>query len=597
MFRHVHMKVRLAFSGCVCIFAVIVLSGMAIYSLWQSELELENQIRLTNALRHEMTVDMMHDSVEASVLYAIVIGEQATSDEKSHVLEKLETDIASLEAGLQALRGIDLNPKATMLLNDVAPLFEPFEKQALEIATLAFSDVAGATAKLDQFMQVFEQLEIGLEPLGSVIKDVSQAASKAARNHEMAMLFGNVLFSSFMVVVMIWNVRIITLSITKPIERLRAALKEVAEGDFGLKIADIMRNDDFGDIARDIDAVSDRVLVAFEEQADLRRQGEVIIARLRDGLRRLADGDLGDRIEEPFNETYDPLRIHYNETVDRLNELVSEVVLATNKIREQSDRISSDSQDLSRRTESQAATLEETAAALEEMTASVNTSAENARQIEAAVASARQDVEQSGVVVRGAVSAMSAIEKSSEKISRIIGVIDDIAFQTGLLALNAGVEAARAGEVGRGFSVVASEVRVLAHRASDAANEIKILIDDSSAHVKDGVTQVRSTGDALNGVVVQVGSISELMSGISNEATEQAQGISEVNIGVSQLDQVTQENVSMVENSDQSIQRMTQETIRLSELVGQFKLRGQRRFLQDEIFDISLEESPLPLSA
>ncbi|NIZ12661.1 hypothetical protein HCZ87_04520 [Phaeobacter sp. HF9A] len=355
---------------------------------------------------------------------------------------------------------------------------------------------------------------------------------------------------------------------------MRAALKEVAEGDFGLKIADIMRGDDFGDIARDIDAVSDRVLAAFEEQAEQRRQGEKIILRLRDGLKRLSNGDLGDRIEEPFNETYDPLRIHYNETVDRLNELVAAVVDASRRIRAQSDKISADSHDLSRRTESQAATLEETAAALEQMTASVRTSAENAQQIEGAVAQARSEVERSGEVVQGAVTAMDAIEASSEKISQIIGVIDDIAFQTGLLALNAGVEAARAGEVGRGFAVVASEVRVLAHRASDAANEIKTLIEDSSNHVQEGVARVNGTGEALTGVISHVTNITELMSGISNEASEQAQGISEVNIGVSQLDQVTQENVSMVETSDQAIQVMNREAVQLADLVGQFKLRS-----------------------
>ncbi|WP_217701939.1 methyl-accepting chemotaxis protein [Phaeobacter sp. HF9A] len=574
MFRHIHMKVRLMVSGIVCIFAVLVLSAMAIYSLWQSEKELVKQISLSQTLMKEMSMDMLHDAIEATVFQALVLGESTPPEQRAAILAQLDEDADTLTRALNNLQSINMSDELREEIDVVAKDFPIFINHAKKITNLSFENKEQAIAALPDFMSAFNKLEADLAPLSERIQGIASSSAQKAKKHDDAMLLGNVLFSGFMIVIMLLNVRNITNSITKPIERMRAALKEVAEGDFGLKIADIMRGDDFGDIARDIDAVSDRVLAAFEEQAEQRRQGEKIILRLRDGLKRLSNGDLGDRIEEPFNETYDPLRIHYNETVDRLNELVAAVVDASRRIRAQSDKISADSHDLSRRTESQAATLEETAAALEQMTASVRTSAENAQQIEGAVAQARSEVERSGEVVQGAVTAMDAIEASSEKISQIIGVIDDIAFQTGLLALNAGVEAARAGEVGRGFAVVASEVRVLAHRASDAANEIKTLIEDSSNHVQEGVARVNGTGEALTGVISHVTNITELMSGISNEASEQAQGISEVNIGVSQLDQVTQENVSMVETSDQAIQVMNREAVQLADLVGQFKLRS-----------------------
>lgn len=575
MFRHVHMKVRLAFSGFVCIFAVLVLSVSAIYSLWQSDLELERQIKLAKALKFEMTLERMHDVVHADALYAVALGDVASSEVRTRVTEKIKADIAEMEAALQDLSLLQVGGDLKPLIANVSVHLAPFEQASLALVDAAFSGGDVALGDIPKVEALVGELEKELVPLGEAVVRISSQSAEEARAHDQNLLIGNVGFALAMIVVMLMNVRNITLSITKPIERLRAALKEVAEGDFGLKIADIMRNDDFGDIARDIDAVSGRVMDALEVQAEQRREGERTILRLRDGLQRLSQGDLGDRIEKPFTETYDPLRIHYNETVDRLNELVTEVVKATRTIREQSDRISTDSQSLSSRTESQAATLEETAAALEQMTASVKLSAENAQKIEGAVASARSEVERSGQVVRGAVSAMDEIATSSGKISQIISVIDDIAFQTGLLALNAGVEAARAGEVGRGFAVVASEVRVLAQRASAAANEIKELISESATHVQEGVTRVNSTGAALGDVVTHVTRIAELMSGISNEASEQAQGINEVNIGVSQLDQVTQENVSMVETSDMAIQGMNRETIRLADLVGQFKLRSE----------------------
>ena len=179
-------------------------------------------------------------------------------------------------------------------------------------------------------------------------------------------------------------------------------------------------------------------------------------------------------------------------------------------IRSGAAEISQASDDLSGRTESQAATLEETAAALEEMTVSVKSSAEGARSVETIMEEARQEAKNSGEVVGKAVSAMTEIELSSGQISQIINVIDDIAFQTNLLALNAGVEAARAGEAGKGFAVVASEVRALAQRSSDAATEIKSLIDDSSKQVGNGVELVGQAGKALENIVDRVDHISRM---------------------------------------------------------------------------------------
>ena len=162
---------------------------------------------------------------------------------------------------------------------------------------------------------------------------------------------------------------------------------------------------------------------------------------------------------------------------------------------------------------------------------------------------ARGQAEQSGEVVRSAVSAMARIEESSRQIGQIIGVIDEIAFQTNLLALNAGVEAARAGEAGRGFAVVASEVRALAQRSAEAAKEIKALILASNDQVNSGVDLVARTGEALAGIMDQVSNIDVLVTSIAASAGEQSSGLGEVNVAVNQMDQMTQQNAAMVEQT------------------------------------------------
>ncbi len=312
--------------------------------------------------------------------------------------------------------------------------------------------------------------------------------------------------------------------------------------------------------------------LAAQLQENERQALLTVVSALGDGLQDLSAGNLSRPLTQTFGPNYDELRLDFNAALDKLAYTLVQVVDASEGIRARSTEISSASEDLSHRTEKQAAALEQTAAALDELTASVKSAADGAREVEAIVRKARQEAEVSKTVVDGAVAAMSAIEKSSQQISQIIGAIDDIAFQTNLLALNAGVEAARAGDAGKGFAVVASEVRALAQRSSSAAKEIKTLISTSAEHVKRGVDQVGKAGEALAKIVGSVTGISTLVTGISSGAAEQATGLAEINIGVTQLDQVTQQNAAMVEESTAASHAMQKDAAALAGMVTQFTL-------------------------
>uniref|UniRef100_UPI000AEF09F4 methyl-accepting chemotaxis protein n=1 Tax=Leisingera sp. ANG-Vp TaxID=1577896 RepID=UPI000AEF09F4 len=302
-----------------------------------------------------------------------------------------------------------------------------------------------------------------------------------------------------------------------------------------------------------------------------RKDAERVVEVLGEHLGELADGRLDCRIEDTFPAEYERLHVNFNSTVQTLKGTIDQVLGATGSISNGATEISRASDDLSNRTESQAATLEETAAALEQLTASVKSAADGAKSVESTMDEARQEAQNSGEIVKEAVSAMSAIEDSSSQIARIISVIDDIAFQTNLLALNAGVEAARAGEAGKGFAVVASEVRALAQRSADAATEIKNLIGESSQHVEHGVELVGQAGEAIQTIVERVNHISGLVSNIAEGAMEQATGLSEINTGVSQLDSVTQQNAAMVEEATAAGHMLQSDAQRLAELMARFE--------------------------
>ena len=241
-----------------------------------------------------------------------------------------------------------------------------------------------------------------------------------------------------------------------------------------------------------------------QSRAAAAQEQALVVSSIVTGLTKLSEGDLTFRLTQAFPGEYGRLREDFNGAMQGLQDSMKVIVANADGITAGAGEISQAADDLSRRTEQQAATLEQTAAAVDQITATVKRTAEGAGQANAVVVTARSDAEKSGAVVRGAVSAMTGIEKSAQEISQIIGVIDEIAFQTNLLALNAGVEAARAGEAGKGFAVVASEVRALAQRSAEAAKEIKALISTSTNQVKEGVDLVGQTGEALQRIVSQV---------------------------------------------------------------------------------------------
>jgi methyl-accepting chemotaxis protein len=295
-----------------------------------------------------------------------------------------------------------------------------------------------------------------------------------------------------------------------------------------------------------------------------------VVKALATGLKRLAAGEIVARIEDQFSVEFEELRQDFNATADTLQQALLKVVENAAAIARGASEIGAATDDLSRRTEQQAASLEETAAALDEITATVRKSAEGAVHAHEVVVAAQAGAEQSGRAVRQAVEAMGGIERSSREISQIIGVIDEIAFQTNLLALTAGVDAARAGEAGRGFAGVASEGRALAQRSAEAAKEIKGLISTSSRQVEQGVAFVGQTGEALSQLSQQVAEINTIVEEIAASAREQATALSEVNTAVNQMDQVTQQNAAMVEETTAASHALSGEAEALNSLIGTF---------------------------
>jgi methyl-accepting chemotaxis protein len=237
-----------------------------------------------------------------------------------------------------------------------------------------------------------------------------------------------------------------------------------------------------------------------------------------------------------------------------------------------SREIESGNVNLSQRTEAQAAALEQTAASVNELTAAVKNNAQNAREADRLAADATGVAERGGAAVRGVVRTISDVSALSAKISDISSVIDQIAFQTNILSLNAAVEAARAGEQGRGFAVVASEVRALALRSANAAREIKALIADSIGRVDASVREAESAGKTMDNIVEAVKHLSEINTTIAVASREQLTGLEQIGSAVIQLDSSTQQNAALVEETAAAASHMSEQVVALTHLVTRFVL-------------------------
>ncbi|WP_042694403.1 methyl-accepting chemotaxis protein [Azospirillum sp. B506] len=356
-------------------------------------------------------------------------------------------------------------------------------------------------------------------------------------------------------------------------ERRTAEAQRAREQAIGEEIASLIDAVSKGDLERRIDlAGKDGFYKTMSEGINrLTDTVEAVIADLGEVLSALAQGDLNRRVTRDYQGAFEQVKTDVNTTSTRLAEIVGQITQAAETIAAAAAEVSLGSSDLADRTEQQASSLEETAASMEELGATVRSNAENAQRANVMAAQARSSAESGGGVAGSAIEAMRRIEESSRKITDIIGVIDEIAFQTNLLALNAAVEAARAGDAGRGFAVVAQEVRQLAQRSAQASKEIKGLILDSDAQVKDGVDLVSKAGDALEGIVSGVQQVATLIAEMASASAEQATALDEINSTVANMDEMTQKNAALVEETTAAAQAMSGQAGDLKSLVGFFK--------------------------
>lgn len=257
-----------------------------------------------------------------------------------------------------------------------------------------------------------------------------------------------------------------------------------------------------------------------------------------------------------------------------LSNTLYKIELASEQVSAGSDQVSATAQNLSQGATEQASSIDELASTISDIAGKTEENLEDCHTAKLNVSETTDLMRDANQQMHSMTDAMNRIDRSSEEITKIIKAIEDIAFQTNILALNASVEAARAGEAGKGFAVVANEVRNLASKSQEAVKNTSVLISESRNAVQDGIRIAGETANTIEKVVEASETVNNIVNKVSDSSDAQTESINQITEGITQISVVVQTNSATAEESAATAEELNAQAQQLKSLVGQFRLKS-----------------------
>ena len=495
--------------------------------------------------------------------------------------------LAAWDRVLLIAEAVDLPPELVTAIRAAEAPFADRYMQALGEMDAAMADMReGADAAMPYTFEEFFSLSnagldtvAGLAPVtGGFIAeywDQHIAKARTQRNIAAAILAATLLVS-------VVSVLYIRARLTRPLNEALRVLDNIANGKLDRKFRQTRRHKDALRLlwdsletltyklreARDVAQMQQDA--AEEMRLAQERAREGITGALMHGLERLAGGDLTHEIEDCYGEEYSSLVQNYNTTCQRLRGVIGEVANSAQEIASFSDRLSDAVEQLSTRTADQTAMVGQANASLRDLIEGLKETVRNTQTSLETASSAADESRAGQSIVQKAIGSMEDILAYSDEISGFTSKIDEIATQTNLLSLNAGVEAARAGDAGKGFAIVAQEVRSLASQASETAKQVKDLSVNSDLKIQLGVEEVGKTGSALAEINAKVQVVQDRVEQIETASRAQSETLVSIGATMEQIDAISRQNAQMSDETTDISRSLRTRTAHLRDAVGQF---------------------------
>ena len=472
-------------------------------------------------------------------------------------------NLKNRDIGVAALQEIGITPEEQKMIDDMFALSNelvPLEENAMENVKNGKLNEALGYVYGNKYSEAIAQInalkEQFLADLDARTSEKVESLKQKADDIKIEMILAFVLVG----VIQLCNMLMVQLKVLRPVISIKNQMTKISQGNLS---AEFEMRSDTSEIGRLVDSI-------HETKRELKKYISDIDAKLT----QMAQGNMNLTTGDDYRGEFLPIQRAMGQILDSLNNALSQIDFTAKQVFEQSDIVSAGAQRLSSGTVEQAAAVEELSASIKEISKQVsNTSsdADNARQASMGAMGHLQTCNEKMEALK---SAIDDISMSSRQIGGITKAIEDISFQTNILALNASVEAARAGEAGKGFAVVADEVQSLANKSTESAKNIAELIEKSIKQVQSGAALSADTMAALMEVIKSGQQSTEMIERIAESAQQQAQSLEQVTEGMRQISEVVQNNAATAEESASSAQELQNHAEDLKVSVQRFKLRG-----------------------
>jgi len=534
------IKYKLLGYAIISIALAVTIGGTGFWGIGKVDRAMDDIVVSSKVLSNHLTADMMHDALNSDVLAALFASENNDQQALASINDDLEEHAAKFLDSLNANKILASDPEISETLNQALPALEAYIASSKNIIAMAANNREMAIAMLDDFDIAFYALADEMESLTELIEN--NTLSTQQTGDESVVLSKNVMLLLVIAGIGIMAVIswLISISIMRPLDKLILVSDEISQGDLSQNIV-ASNNDEIGQLS--------------DAMEQMRQRLREMITKISSTTMQLTSAS--DEISNISRQTMDGVQ-HQQQETDMAVTAMNEMTLTVQEVATNISHTNSAAQDADHETKIGAEIVKKTVDQIQQLASQID--------------------DTSGMI--------NQVEKNSDEISTVLDVIKSIAEQTNLLALNAAIEAARAGEQGRGFAVVADEVRTLAGRTQEATEEINQMIEKlqqgskeavdamqrSSEQVKVTVTQAEEAGDRLTTISTAVEKISDMSAQISTAAEEQGKVAEEINNTIISINDRSTETVNGSEKTSEASNKLTQMASELQGMVVEFKV-------------------------